>query len=55
MKMKDKILIAIVIIITVWFAIAQITFALRHPKMTDTERLLRLDDAIFFRRLTDDS
>ena len=50
-KLKDNILIAIVLIITAYFTISAIVFAVRHPKMTDTERILHLKDSLLFRRI----
>ena len=33
----------------VYVALAHVVFAFRHPHLTDTQRLLRLGDAVLFR------
>lgn len=48
--MRDLIT-AIICIIGFWFFLAMVTFALRHPDMTDTERLIHFKEAMFFERV----
>lgn len=38
----------VLILVTVYYCIAQLTFALRHPWMTSTERFLHQKEAITF-------
>lgn len=46
-----NLLTAVICIIGFWFLLAMATFAFRHPKMTDTERLIHLKEAMFFERV----
>lgn len=39
----------ILFLICLWISIASITYALRHPEQTDTQRLLNFKDMLLFR------
>jgi len=43
-----KFLLGFVLALTLWFISSQIVFALRHPWLTDTERLLYIEEALMF-------
>jgi hypothetical protein len=43
---------AIICIIGFWIFLGITTFALRHPDMTDTERLIHFKEALLFERVS---
>lgn len=46
--MKDKIIAIICGALVGWLIISQVIFAIRHPWLTDTERLLNFHNAVLF-------
>lgn len=51
MKSSKEIAGGICLFLIIWVVVAEIVFAVRHPWATDTERLLRIVDAMAFRKV----
>ena len=47
-----NLIMVIIYIIWFWVFLAMVTFALRHPDMTDTERLIHFKEALLFERVS---
>lgn len=41
------------IVLVLYLVLSQFVFAIRHPSMTSTERMLHLKDALLFKRLSE--
>lgn len=48
-QLRRRIFYVAVAVITIWLVVASITYALRHPEQTDTQRFLHTWDALKFR------